>query len=252
MVTVSVVLVGAGERHGEDRWRARAWARHGATRTRPPVLAPVQRHSGDVSLVLLFVDLPAAHQLLAAGELRCSAPGCDGRLGPWGSARERSVRIADGTYRRVTPRRGRCRACGRTQVLASTATFPRRADCAQTVGKALLAALDGFSHRRIAEVVDRPHTTVRGWIRRAQLNADRVWSHALRWALTLDPSVEPFSSKPAQPLEAMVEAIGHAVAAWTRRLGPAAEPWHVAVLVTGALVLAPEHHGPTGHPFDST
>jgi hypothetical protein len=39
-------------------------------------------------LSLLFcIDLSVTHRSLDSGELRCPRHGCDGRLGPWGSAR---------------------------------------------------------------------------------------------------------------------------------------------------------------------
>jgi hypothetical protein len=112
-------------------------------------------------------------------------------------------------------------------------------------------SVSGLGHRRVAELVARPHTAVRGWVRRAQRNADWAWSHALRWAPVVDPTAEPSSAKATSPLAHLVEAIGHAVAAWARRQGPVADPWHVAVLVTGGLVLAPLLHGPGRHRLDS-
>ncbi len=94
--------------------------------------------------MLFFVDLATADRSFAAGELKCPHDGCGGRLGSWGSARERTVRVSPGVGQRYTPRRGRCRACKHTQVLASTRTFPRHPDAAATAGAALQAAATGL------------------------------------------------------------------------------------------------------------
>lgn len=76
---------------------------------------------------------------------RCA--GCGGRFRAWGYARVRMVRGRDGTRLLVRPR--------------------------------LLAAADGSGHRAIAAQLDRPAGTVRGWLRRARVNAEAVRVAAL-------------------------------------------------------------------------
>jgi hypothetical protein len=189
--------------------------------------------------LLLCVNLPAAHRSLDLGELEWPNAGCAGLLGSWGSARPRAVRGTAGEHVRSTPRRARCRSCGSTQVLASSATFPRHPDRASTVGAVLLAATDGLGHRRIARQVGLPPTTVRGWLRRARSNAHLIWQHTIRWPDELD-LLYPFSTI-TEPLAAMVDAIGRAVQAWIGRQGPADDPWELVVTLSGVALLAP--HG---------
>lgn len=201
--------------------------------------------------MLFFVDLPTAHARLTAGGLRCPSPDCRGQLGPWGSARERSIRHAADHHERVTPRRARCRSCKQTHVLASGATFPGRSDSSTTVLAALLAASSGLGHRPVAELVGLPHTTVRDWLRRSHANAERVWRYAARWVIDLESSDAPFLSLAAAPLTLALDSVGHATAAWTRRFGPVAERWHLAVVLTGGLLLAPVHADTPVHLLDN-
>lgn len=79
---------------------------------------------------MLTVGLDAAQVEadLRAGLLACPAAGCAAVLGPWGSARERLVRGVG----RLLPRRGRCRGCGRTQVLLPASVL--RADAVTVIG----------------------------------------------------------------------------------------------------------------------
>ena len=147
-------------------------------------------------------------------------------------------RLAAGTTERYIPHRARCRACRATPLLASARTFPRRADDAATIGAALLASTSGLGHRRIADQLGLPATTVRGWLRRALANHHEIWSIATRRTLELDPMADPFTPS-GHPLVALIGAVGQAIAAHVRRLGPTAEPWSVAVLLTRGRLLAP-------------
>lgn len=136
------------------------------------------------------------------------------------------------------PRRTRCRSCRVTHVVLSARRFPRRADSAATVGTALLGAARGLGHRKVAELVDRPETTVRGWLRRARANSETVRADATVAAWALDPNLDWRHQLPATPLGTMVDGLGVAVAAWVRRIGPVEDPWAMAVQLTRGSILA--------------
>jgi hypothetical protein len=188
--------------------------------------------------MLLIHDPAKTAARLDAGTLACPASGCGGQLGPWGHARARSLRLAAGRSETHTPRRVRCRACGRTHVLVPTRSYPRRPDTVEAVGVALLAAADGLGHRRVAERVGRPATTVRGWLRRARANSDAVRADATVATCRLDPLAGRYDPT-GSALGDMLDAVGRAVAAWVLRFGPVPAPWQVAVALTGAAILAP-------------
>jgi len=65
--------------------------------------------------VIGIVDLDRAEADLAAGDLAC--PECGGGAAPVGTRRARRVRDHGSTTLDVRPRRGRCVACGTTEVL---------------------------------------------------------------------------------------------------------------------------------------
>lgn len=181
---------------------------------------------------------PAAHP----GRRAVAGPGVGlprvgGTLAPWGYARTRSVRALHGT-RELRPRRVRCRGCRTTQVLLPAACLPRRADTVEIIGTALLAAATGTSHRRIAADLDRPADTVRGWIRRATAHAPHLREHATILAYQFDPLLPPIPPAPTLLGDAM-EALGAAVAAATRQLGPTGPAWHFITWLTSGRLLAP-------------
>ena len=171
---------------------------------------------------------------LCAGLLGCPAVGCGALLGPWGSARERIVRGAG----RLLPRRGRCRGCGRTQVLLPASVLLRRADAATVIGAALLAKAGGAGHRRIAAGVGVPSCTVRGWFRRMVVVAERVLAVLAAAAAELGVDFAG-PGPPADPVAAVVELVGVLAAAVARRLGGSCSPWRLATVVTGGRLLAP-------------
>jgi len=121
-------------------------------------------------------------KLLTDGELRC--PGCTGVLRPWGHARERGVRDETEVVT-LRPRRSSCSECRCTHVLLPSSTLVRRADTVDVISQALLAKAAGAGHRSIAAGLDRPVSTVRGWLRRFGARADslRVLFTALLHAL---------------------------------------------------------------------
>ena len=173
--------------------------------------------------MLLIQDPAFAAAGLAAGTLECPRGGCGGRLGPWGHARPRRLRLSGARSETHTPRRARCRTYGQTHVLLETRSYPRRADRAETVGAALLAAASGLGHRRVAAAVELPATTVRGWLRRARANSEAVRVDATVATYQLDPMAYRFDPT-GSALGDMVDAVGRAVAAWVLRFGPRTSP----------------------------
>jgi hypothetical protein len=166
---------------------------------------------------------------------RC-CDGCGSSFKAWGYARERAIRERDGHQRLVRPRRVRCRGCRITHVLLPAHVLPRRTDCAPVILGALLSKADGRGHRSIAAELGLPAGTVRGWLRRATANAPRVHAEAMRLAVHLDPLIAPLAPA-SSPLADALEALGTAVAAARRRLGPElGSPIAIAVVIGGSLL----------------
>lgn len=160
---------------------------------------------------------------LCAGLLGCPVVGCGAVLGPWGWARERIVRGAG----RLRPRRGRCRGCGRTQVLLPASVLLRRADAVTVIGAGLLAMAGGVGHRPIAVLLEVPSSTVRGWLRRIASVVDRVL--AVLAAAAAQLGVEfTLPAATADPVAAVVELLGALAAGMARRLGGSCSPWRLA------------------------
>jgi hypothetical protein len=169
---------------------------------------------------------------LVAGTISC--PVCGGILAPWAFARRRRVRD-EGALVELRPRRGRCRSCGKTQVLLADVALARRVDTVAVIGRAVSVAVAGAGHRRVALVVGRPASTVRGWLRRFRATAARVAVHFGVWAHVLDPNLA--SIGPAgSVLGDALEAIGVAARAASLRFGPRPAWSWVSVLTVGALL----------------
>lgn len=166
---------------------------------------------------------------LVGGRLRC--PACEGRLGPWGHARERVVRGLG----RLRPRRSKCRGCGSTHVLLPGACLLRRRDAVAVIGAALLARAVGEGHRPIAERLEVPKDTVRGWLRRFARDADAIRAHFARWAFALDVELGPVAPAGGAVADA-VSAIGIAARAFVLRFGPD-DAWPVAARLSGGVLL---------------
>jgi len=111
----------------------------------------------------------------------------------------------------------------------------RRVDAVAVIGQALTSAATGLGHRKVAERVERPASTVRGWLRRFRSVAVRVAAHFAAWAHRFDPNlgaIEPTGS----PVADAVEAIGVAARAASLRL-ESRPPWSWAsVLTVGGLL----------------
>jgi hypothetical protein len=180
------------------------------------------------------VDRAGVETALCGGGLWCPAPGCGRRLAPWGSARERGVRGVG----RLTPRRARCTGCRRTHVLLPASVLLRRADAVTVIGVALLARASGRGHRRVAELVGRPPSTVRGWLRRIGQVAARVL--AVLAAVAAEFGAEfVLPAATTDLVGAVVEWVGAVARVAARRLGGSCEPWRLAAVISGGRLLAP-------------
>lgn len=184
-------------------------------------------------MVMVGSDALEVERRLRAGELSCP---CGGGLSPWGHARQRSVRgVGD-----LRPRRARCGSCLVSHVLVAVSCLLRRADGVDVIGAALRAKASGAGHRPIAVWLDRPISTVRGWLRAFGRNAETARSMFTALLVQLDPLTGPLPAHPGVMADA-VEAIGACAAAARRRLGPvgAVSAWQLAAAVTSGRLLAP-------------
>jgi hypothetical protein len=184
-------------------------------------------------VIMVGTDSVEVERRLAAGELVCP---CGGGLARWGFARRRLVRGAG----QLRPRRVRCGDCRVTHVLLSVACLLRRADAVEVIGAALRQKAAGAGHRPIAARLDRPASTVRGWLRAFARNAETVRSVVTSVLAQFDPLHGPIP--PARSVFAdAVEVVGVVAAAARRRLGVvgAVSPWQLASAITDGRLLAP-------------
>jgi hypothetical protein len=186
----------------------------------------------EAPVIMVGTDSVEVERRLSAGELVCR---CGGDLTRWGYARPRTVRGAGW----LRPRRVRCAGCRVTHVLLSIVCLWRRADAVEVIGAALRWKAAGTGHRPIAARLDRPASTVRGWLRAFARNAERARSILVGLLVELDPlhgPVHPAGSAFADT----VEVVGAVVAAARRRLGMvgAVSPWQLVSAVTEGRLLA--------------
>jgi len=183
-------------------------------------------------VLIVRTEAAAVEADLMAGRLTC--PNCSCRLRPWGHGVEREVRLlACSEQRRL--RRSICRTCEITHVLVPEDSLARRRDGVEVIGAALTASARGESHRAIAARLERPMTTVRGWLRRFGMRAAAVREHFTAWAHAIDPSHDRLYMGGTAPQDAL-EAIGVLAVVAVRRFGPRAA-WPLASLVTGGGLL---------------
>lgn len=176
-------------------------------------------------------DAVEVERRLRGGRLVCP---CGGGLAPWGHARGRRVRGVG----ELRPRRARCGSCSVTHVLLAVSCLLRRADGAGVIGQALRAKAAGAGHRSIAVRLERPASTVRGWLRAFARNAEAVRSVFTALLVELDPLTAALPCHPSVFADA-VEAVGACAAAARRRLGVvgAVPPWQLAAAVTNGRLL---------------
>jgi hypothetical protein len=177
-------------------------------------------------LMTVSADLALVERQLVGGWLRCPQGGCGGVLRGHGHARERVVETGlagrGQAQARFAPRRVRCDACGRTQVLLPGGFFSRRADGGVVIGRAVEMKADGDGHRKIAVMLGRPASTVRGWLRSAA-GAGVDVLRAVAAEIAPDPAaVHPKpAGVPLADLVAALSALAAAVGARWRQKPPA-------------------------------
>jgi hypothetical protein len=183
-------------------------------------------------------DRDVVERQLAGGELAC--PSCGGVLGGWGRGRARRVRMLAGPDELVMPRRARCRQCGGTHVLLPARFLSRRADAGAVIGAALEAAAGGAGFRKAAQMLGRPASTVRGWLRRFAGRAELVREFfTVLLARTSPDPVMPAGAGSA--VAAAVAAVAGAAAAVAQRWPGVGEVpvWTAASAASGGRLLAP-------------
>lgn len=105
------------------------------------------------------------------------------------------------------------------------------------IGKALLAKAAGAGHRSIAAVLDRPVSTVRGWLRRFGVRAESVRVLFTVLLHALDATVAAVTATGSMFADAL-EVLGLAAAAAARLFGPR-PAWQFAAAASGGLLLGP-------------
>ena len=183
-------------------------------------------------------DRDVVERQLAGGELAC--PSCSGVLGGWGLARLRRVRMPAGPDELLIPRRARCRQCGGTHVLLPVQFLSRRADAGAVIGAALEAAAAGAGFRKAAQMLGRPASTVRGWLRRFAGRTELVREFfTVLLARTSPDPVMPAGTPSV--VAAAVSAVAGAAAAVAQRWPAVGQVpvWAAASAASGGLLLAP-------------
>jgi hypothetical protein len=124
-------------------------------------------------------------------------------------------------------------------VLLAVSCLLRRADGVDVIGAALRRKAAGAGSRPIAGLLDRPVSTVRGWLRGFARNAEVVRSLVTALVVQLDPVSGPLPSSRSVFADA-VEAVGACAAAARRRLGVvgAVSAWQLVAAVTNGRLLA--------------
>jgi hypothetical protein len=190
-------------------------------------------------MVTVGVVASVVERRLEEGRLRC--PGCKGRLGGWGHARERVIRGGAGIGWRLRPRRSRCGGCGVTHVLLPVSCLLRRADGVAVIWAALAGKAAGRGYRPIASGLGRPASTVRDWLARFASHAAAVRGLFTAWLCALDadpPPLPPAGSVVADAVAAVTAAAAAADRRWAGRL-VSVSPGELASSVSAGLLLAP-------------
>jgi hypothetical protein len=120
-------------------------------------------------------------------------------------------------------------------VLLAADSLVRRRDETAVIGAAIVMKAAGHGHRRTADTLGLPSSTVRGWLRRFGRNAEaiRVWFTVL--AHGLDPVLGAISPTGTAAGDA-VEAIAVAARAASLRLGVLLPWWFASKASKGRLL----------------
>lgn len=108
----------------------------------------------------------------------------------------------------------------------------RRADWAETIGRALEGRARGWSRRRVARELGVPRSTVRAWLSRFLALAEVLRAHFTRWVLWLDPGrsrIAPSGSVLADAVMAIRAAA---------EAGGVGRPWRFASAATAGRLLS--------------
>jgi hypothetical protein len=117
----------------------------------------------------------------------------------------------------------------------------RRADDVEVIGAALVAAGAGWGHRRVAVLVERAVSTVRGWLRRFEARAGPVREGFTALAVAVEPvpvMPEPTGSEMGDAVAAILNAVRVIRSRWPRSL-VSVSAWQVASAITSGRLLAP-------------
>jgi len=170
------------------------------------------------------------------GAPRPACPRCGGATQRWhGYLRH----VRDDQDLLIWVPRVRCTRCGVTRALLPSFVLPRRWDTVVHVGRAAELAASGLGHRRVAAVLARPETTVRGWLRRLCSVAVPLAASLLARAVALGWTGFEL---PVAPMSRLVAAVGALAGRWPGRV--TAGPWAIAALVTGGRLLATNTRAP--------
>lgn len=190
---------------------------------------------------------------LRSGLLSCW---CGGTLRPWGHARPRRV-VTFGGLVVVVPRRGICRACGRTHVLFPAWLLSRRRYSALVIFAALALRAAGL---KVASVAARlrlpspdggwwsvPVSTAGSWLSRFAGRAGQLRQMFLAVLPLAEPQGRPVAAagSPSGDALAVLDAV---TAGLRRRFGLDKLAAHeVAGHLTGGMLLSPALRGLAGN-----
>jgi hypothetical protein len=197
--------------------------------------------AGASTLLIVDADSEVVERELRARRLAC--PECGSLVSPRGHGRRRPLRVAGGDRDEgipdelvwLRPRRACCLGCGAWHVLLPCVCLCRRLDAVEVIGRALVLAARGVDFRRIAEELGLPESTVRNWLRRARLLAERIREHFTRWGFALDPALADGGCA-GSGLAAAVDAVGRCGRVAVLRLGRRS-PWQLASAMSGGGLL---------------